>query len=258
MPQIGWTIRGTDYTLDGAIEIAKKNGEFSRFPPAALRTMYNKDRDPYVLSPSSASYCLRQRILRTQHDYYLDPDSIWKMARGTAIHGYLDENIEGQSEQHLKMVLELVNQDTGEIHEVNFAGTFDYYEPDTETMYDYKTTKTFFQFVKGTGKTAKHYPTPEHELQINLYAMLARHHNMPVKRAFIWYVSAGDGRKLVPVPMWPADEVEQIAYNLASHIIEPRETGILPMAYQPDEPEYWQCRFCCVSDVCREKEKEGL
>lgn len=255
MPQVGWTIRGTNYSFDEALKIAKEKGHFGRFPPAALRAMLNKDRSPWVFSPSSAGYCLRQKILRTQHDYYLDPDNVWKMSRGTAIHNYLDEKIPGQSEMHLGMDLEFVD-DAGEIHTIRMQGTFDYYEPETKTMYDYKTTKTFFTFEKGVGRKEKQYPTPEHELQTNLYAMLARHHGMEVERIFVWYVSAGDGRKLVEVPVWSQEDVEEAAYNLASHLIKPKVEGVLPPAIQPDSEDYWQCRFCPVAKICREKEAD--
>ena len=256
MPQVGWTYRGTNYSFDEALKIATEKGHFARFPPAALRVMLNKDRNPFVFSPSSAAYCLRQRILRTQHDYYLDPDNVWKMSRGTAIHNYLDEEIPGRSEMHLSTTLEFTNSD-GEIFDIDFAGTCDYYDAETQTLYDYKTTKTFYSFVKGEGKREKAYPTPEHELQTNLYAMLLRRHGMPVKRIFIWYVSAGDGRKLVPVPVWGEDEAEEVAYNMASHMIAPKTQGTLPPAIQPEDDEYWQCRFCPVAKICREKESNG-
>ena len=256
MPQLGWNVKGSLYTFDEALKIAQEKGHFHRFPPAALRVMRNKDRNPYVLSPSSAAYCLRQRILRTQHDYYLDPDNVWAMSRGTAIHGYLDEEIEGISEMHLSTTLRYTGEENEE-YEIHFAGTCDYYDPETKTLYDYKTTKTFFEFVKGEGRKAKAYPTPEHELQTNLYAMLLREHGMEVERIFIWYVSAGDGRKMVEVEAWAPEEVEEAAYNLGSHLIAPKYKDELPPAYQPEDEGYWQCRFCAVSAICRELENDS-
>lgn len=255
MAQVGWIIRDKKYTFEEALDIAKRDGHFARFPIAALRKMVNKDRDPFVFSPSSAGYCLRQKILRRDNDYWLDPDNVWKMTRGSAIHDYLDEDIEGQSEMHLRTTLSFTDEN-GEVFDIEFGGTLDYYEPDTKTLIDYKTTKTFYTFEKGVGRKEKQYPTPEHELQLNLYAMLLRRHGMPVERAFLWYVSAGDGRKIVPVEVWPEDEAEEVAYNLASHMIGPKFKGELPAAYAEDDPNYWQCRFCPVFDVCKEKEQE--
>jgi CRISPR/Cas system-associated exonuclease Cas4 (RecB family) len=259
MPQVGWKGRnGKTYTFEEAMTMAKKKGAFYSFPPAALRMMEKgrQERSVSRFSPSAAFACLRQRTLRPLIDYYLSPTDVWKMSRGTAVHDYLDEKIEGQSEMSLKMDLNFKDKEGGN-HTVVMQGTLDYYEPETRTLYDYKTTRSFYYYMNGKN-VMKDYPTPEHELQVNLYALLLKKHGKPVERAFLWYVAASDAVKLVPVELWPEKEVERIAHQLAAPILSVTEDGLLPPAIQPEDEDYWQCRFCPIEKECREFEKEGI
>lgn len=260
MPQVGWLYRGKKYSHEDAVKIAKEKGFFAGFPPAALRRMKRDDRNPYIFSPSAAGYCLRQKILRTEHDYYEKPMRVWKMSRGTAIHGYLDEEIEGQSEKRLSLDLTFKDKEGNE-YTITMQGTLDYYEPETQSLYDYKTTGTFTYNINGKNYP-KEYPTPEHELQTNLYRYLMEKHGLPVKRIFIWYVSAGDGTKPIECPVWSMEETEEVVYNLASHLVGPKFKRELPPAYPVGSPEYKrECENstgkCPVFDVCREKEEKG-
>jgi hypothetical protein len=255
MPHIGWVVKGKKTSLADALVIAEETGHFERFPPAALRKMHVTDRAPLNFSPSTAMACIRQRMLREVEPYYLDPDNQWSMTRGSAVHLYLDEGIKGMSETSLGTTLRFANQETGEIHEVHMSGTMDYYDRKRKRIIDYKTTRTFFVPSSGGGRVSKSYPTPEHELQVNLYAFLCRENNMEVDTAFIWYLSQADGRKMVPVELWSAEEARETAHNLASFLIEPRTTGALPPAFQPGDAQFWQCNYCPVAERCREIEK---
>lgn len=260
MGQVGWEYRGKKYTHEEALAIAKKKGFFAGFPPAALRRMKRNERDPYTFSPSSAGYCLRQKILKAEHDYYEKPGRLWKMSRGTAIHDYLDEKLPGQSEQRFTQELDFTDAE-GNTYTITMQGTLDYYEPETKTLYDYKTTGTFTYTVNGK-RVTKEFPTPEHELQTNLYRWLMVKAGYEVERICIWYVSANDGTKPVEVPVWPIEEAEQVIYNLASHLIGPKYKKELPPAYPIGSPEYrFECENsagrCPVFDICREKEANG-
>jgi CRISPR/Cas system-associated exonuclease Cas4 (RecB family) len=238
MPQVGWKGRnGKTYTFEDAMKMAKKKGAFYSFPPAALRMMEQgrQERSVSRFSPSAAFSCLRQRTLRPLIDYYLSPTDVWKMSRGTAVHEYLDEGIDGQSEMKLKMDLNFKDKEGGS-HTVVMQGTLDYYEPETRTLYDYKTTRSFYYFMNGKS-TMKDYPTPEHELQVNLYALLLRKHGHPVERAFVWYVAASDAVKLAEVELWPEREVESIAHQLAAPILSVTLEGLLPDAIQPGDED---------------------
>lgn len=238
------------------METALRDGFFEKFPPAVLRTLAKNDqeRDPFVFSPSSAGYCLRQKMLRQHHDYWLDIKNVWSMARGSALHNYVDEHIAGQSEQRLGTDLVFTDEDETQ-YTIRLEGTLDYYEPSTKTLYDYKTTKTFVYYNHAGKRINKEYPTPEHELQVNIYAWLLRHHDNEVKRAYLWYVSGSDTMKDITVELWPNDEVENVIYTMAERLIIPKYHNQLPPAYQPGDEEYWQCKSCPVALVCREKEE---
>lgn len=259
MPLVGWEVGNKTYSLEEAIQIATEEGHFNRFPVAALRTMEKgqQERPTFSFSPSQASGCIRQRILKAEHPYRLNPDGVWKMSRGTAIHGYLDEEIPGTSERTLKMPLYFILDDGSEV-EILMTGTCDYYEPSTLTLFDYKTTGTFFTNGPDGKRVAKVYPTPEHELQVNLYCSMLRAIGEPVERAFLWYVSASDGRKVVSVDLWSQEECLDVAYNLASHVVVAKQAwekdGTLPAPLPPDS---FYCKYCPVSAICRELEKKG-
>lgn len=240
----GWTEgRGSKkqelrYTHEEAVAIAVAEGFFRGIPAPMLRKLHpgNRDKDPYSLSPSSLSDCLRCRILKTQHDYWLDPKDQLAAFRGSAWHDYLDEGIAGQSEEYLSheftVTLKKRSGDTIDVP-MRIGARLDYYEPSTATIIDYKTTGTL-SVREGNKWVDKPLPTPEHELQVNIYALLKRLKGFPVERAFLHYIASSGTMRGVPVDVWPQEEQLEVLHYFAKRVakakaiapkLPPREEG---------------------------------
>jgi CRISPR/Cas system-associated exonuclease Cas4 (RecB family) len=243
MPHIGWEIDGEQFTINEAFTVCDLDMVFAGFPKAALVQMIDQDRKPEILSPSSATACPRQRILKSQYDYYLDPAKQWGATVGSAIHNHFEDDTEW-AEKHLSV--ELPNG-------VTLAGTPDHYNPTQKRLVDYKTIASFQKFDPVTRKRGpRKLPDPKHIVQLQLYIYLLRSYEQDVEEGFIWYVRQDREatRRLCPVQPWPNEHIENLALELSEPIRTWKETGELPEAYTPDMEESQMCRWCEVADTC--------
>lgn len=242
MGAIGWKIDGKNYSYEEAFDIAKRDGSFANFPPAALRAMERHRVDGDWLSPSGAAGCPRQRILVRQVDYFVDPEKEWVPGVGTAVHNWLQDADDEHHESLLSCDLNVPLRD-GRVVPFQLKGSPDAYDPEHRRVYDYKTVKDW----KG-----KYYPYDSHVLQINLYRYLFEKNGHPVEDLVIWYVKQGGRdvrREAFHVPMWSMEDIENIAIEAAEPLAWYKLTGEIPP--NKYDPTWLPCMFCPVIKECK-------
>lgn len=242
MPAIGWKVGGKEYSYEEAFQIARKEGTFHDFPPAALRAMERHRVDGDWLSPSGAAGCPRQRILVRHINYHVDPEKEWVPGVGTAVHNWLQDNDDEHHEALLSTTLSVPLRD-GRVVPFELRGSPDAYDPEQRRVYDYKTVKTW---------NGRAYPYDTHVLQINLYAYLFERNGMPVEDLIIWYIKQGGKdvrREAVKVPLWDMEEVENIAIEAAEPLAWYADNGEIP--HNVYDPQWLPCMFCPVIKECK-------
>ena len=262
MGAIGWITKdGREISFEEARAIARKEGAFEKFPISTLVAMEETRNDGYWLSPSSATYCNRQRILKRENDYYQDLEGSWTSFTGTAYHGELArQRIPGLLyEQHLSIPLSVQLRDGTETA-FTLQGTADLYDEDQRSLYDWKTIGDFQYYDASTKtRTNRVLPDPSHVLQINLYALMLRWKGFPVEHAYIWYVKSegkkGVPRKLVEVELWEMEDTYHLACDLAEPLAFSEKCGILPQ--EQYDPTLYMCQSCPVQALCRELAGQG-
>lgn len=228
--------QGNQYSLAEAERIAEDEGHFDKVPAPVLRAFAKQQsrRDGWWLSPSSAAYCPRQRLLEITEDYFLSVKTLWAAFSGSAKHKLIDAG--GRyDEMHLSTDLLIPWPDDPDAYFITFPlrGTLDAYNPRTQTLQDWKTTSKKELSLN-----------PAHALQLNLYRLLLEENGYLVKRLQVWY--AGNDpwfpRELFDVPMPPLDEVYLRAVELATPLALARETGKLPECVGGKHYEPLLCR----------------
>ena len=266
MPSIGWTTKdGQNFSFEEALAIARKEGAFEKFPAPALIAMRNERDDYQHLSPSGATRCNRQKVLQAENDYWQDLEGAWPAFTGNAYHRELAHatvehfgvnNHHVREERWMQMDLDVLLPD-GTIYPFKMSGTPDLYDIDEGTLYDWKSVGDFVYYDSELKqKVTRVFPYPEHELQINLYALFM---GSTIKRAFIWYVKSegkkGVTRRLVPVELWDREDAYHTACELAVPLAWYAKTGELPQEVY--DPSLWMCRACPVKAICQQLRTEG-
>lgn len=269
MPHVGWVVGktkkdpGQRFSLEKALQIAEENGTFYGWVPAALRAMTNERNDGDWLSPSQADNCARQRVLKSSHPYYLDPDKQYLPFMGTAIHMALadaEKNVPYVlTEQHLSATVNVVVD--GEVVEVTVAGTADRIDTKYKRLTDYKGVASFRYYDKKLGKQVnREMPSPSHEVQANIYKWLAEENGYDVDRVDIWYIrlERAATRRLVEVEVWSPEDAGIMVAEYAQTIAEQSE-GTLPPADFLDEEhdQHWLCNLCPVREYCESLLESG-
>lgn len=265
LPAIGWILKnGETISYDEAITRARTDGAFEKFPAPVLQAMRDERVDGNWLSPSAAGSCLRQQVLKQTYDYYQDLEGSWTSFTGNAYHREIAYAIRGtgndyHEERWIKLDLDITLRD-GRQTTVTLQGTPDLFDTQTMTLYDWKTIGDFVYYDTDLRqKVTRSLPYPEHELQINLYALIFRWQGLDIDRLFIWYVKSegkkGVTRRLVHVPLWDLEDVYHTACELAEPIAWYRETGELPQ--EKYDPQWKPCKFCPLVDICVDLANEG-
>jgi hypothetical protein len=266
MPAIGWTTKdGNNYSFEEALTIARTTGSFEKFPAPALAAMQERRDDGHWLSPSSATYCNRQRILKSQYDYWQDLEASWPAFTGNAYHRELAHASQQHFGIHGTMLeerwrtidLEVLLPD-GTLYPFKMQGTPDLLDIDNGILYDWKSIGEFQYYdAELKQKVNRVFPYPQHELQINLYILMFPEEM--VKKAFIWYVKSegkkGAARRMVEVPIWDREDAYQTACELAVPLAWAEKSGTLPQ--EKYDSSNWMCRSCPVQALCQQLHKEG-
>lgn len=245
MPSLGWKVGDETYTYDEAYLLARKEGFFYGFPPAALRAMENHRTDGLWLSPSAAGGCPKQRILKFEKDYYTSLERAWTPMVGNAIHTILagkgeDEEAEATLSCSLSVTLR-----NGEEVASTLVGTPDSYDPESRRVFDYKTVTTW----------RSSFPEEHHIIQLQLYYYLLARNGHKVDELILWYVkqsvSSGElRRQAFSVEPWDLQDIEAIAEELAEPLMWYQKTGEYPHLNEGDMG--WMCLVCPVAQQCRE------
>jgi CRISPR/Cas system-associated exonuclease Cas4 (RecB family) len=259
MPHAYWIYNDETYTVEEAEEIAREEGCFASFPLAALRAMREgPEQDGLWFRPSNATRCLRQRALKQHHNYALNIENRWAAGVGHAIHLWLANQEAGLHELTLEAELEVVAPTTGELIKVPFRGTIDVLDPERSRIIDYKTVSEFRKKNMETGRwETRKLPDDEHELQVNLYHLLAELNGYDIDSAGIWYVRTVKEatRRYVEIDLWDIEDTYNLAVDMCKPIADVISTGTLPPAFTEDDPNYWMCRYCPVKTYCEELSK---
>jgi len=251
----GWEINGVRV----AVEEVGKDLFVEGWPVAVLFDAVSEleelqQRDWTVLRASELGRCLRQRALKRQREYWLSPDTVWSAMVGRGIHLELARLVQGRfGEGEVLSEVRLRHRFTVAGQELTLTGQVDFYHVPSGTMVDYKTTGSVW------GKDQAGW---EYQVQQNLYAQLLRWAGHQPRASYLWFVEPRlvSGRvrhKLVPVELWPEEQVLELVEELGKLVVLAHRDGILPPPFQPGDEGYWQCRFCPVSELCRQLENEG-
>ena len=241
-------------------ELAKKTLILEGWPLPVLLALYSeRPGDWREIHPSELGRCLRQRVLSWGLDFYSRPDRSWAPFLGRGVHELAAKAAqslfpEGEAliEVRLSWPLELEGE------RLVLSGQIDLYHRPSRTLLDYKT----------TGSLNPKRPLPwEYELQQNLYAQLLRWHGESPEKIWLWFVETKTrkpksgpfrvAQTLLSVPLWPEEAVLGVLEEIGRVLVLGHRDGILPPPFREEDEGYWQCRFCPVSERCRELEREG-
>lgn len=266
MPAIGFITKdGNKVNFEQALRIAREIGAFEKYPAPALAAMQDERDDGAWLSPSSANRCNRQRVLKNTTPYWQDLEATWPAFTGNAYHRELAHatqqkwGIHGDMQDERWRTFDLnVTLRDGTVWPFKMQGTPDLYDKEYATLYDWKSIGDFIYFDPETKqKVTRLFPYPDHELQINLYALMFQ--DVGIKRAFIWYIKSegkkGAAKRLVPVELWEPAETYDIACQLAEPLAWYDKTGELPQEVY-NEKDYI-CRSCPLKELCMSLHAEG-
>jgi hypothetical protein len=218
MPCVGWIIGTERYSQDDVMTRARAHGSFHRIPAGVWAALWRATRREggFTLSPSSATLCTRQRLLKASEDYWLNPDTVFPLLRGIGLHAALES---GDLASHDEMFLSVSLSVKGIV--IPLRGRLDSYDPQSRRLVDYKT----------TSRMDKPLPTDEHVTQLQLYALLLQENGYPVESALLWYtrMDASDwARKACDVALDGLDDIRMLAVDLAIPLAMTKITGILP------------------------------
>lgn len=262
MPSIGWLLEdGSTISYEEAVSRARSEGAFEKFPAPVLQAMQNERTDGDWLSPSAAGGCARQRVLKRTEPYLQSLEAAWTTFTGNAYHREI-ANVKAYGtipEEFMSMELHFKLRD-GRDHTMTMQGTADLRDVHNNSLYDWKTIGDFAYYDANLKKRVnRQLPYYHHELQINLYGLIVRWHNIPLDHLYIWYVKSegkkGVTRRLVEVPLWDIEDLYHHACELAEPLAWYEVTGELPQ--DKYDPAWDQCRFCPLTKRCQELAAEG-
>lgn len=216
MPCVGWIIGNERYSQADVMERAQQHGHFHRIPAGVWAALWRSTRREggFTLSPSSATGCHRQRLLKASEDYWLQPETVFPLIRGTGLHAALESGDAGD-----EMFLSVSLSVKGII--VPLRGRLDAYDAASRRLVDYKT----------TSRMDKVLPSDDHVVQLQLYALLLQDNGYPVETALIWYtrMDASDwARKVCEVDIDDYLDTYLHAIDLALPLASTKLTGMLP------------------------------
>lgn len=257
MPHIGWKVGGRVVPVAEALEIARREGHFDRFPAPALRAMTRTRESGWSLSPSSATGCQRQRLLKIYEPYVLVPEDEATPLMGTGLHKALETD-----DEHDEMMLEVpltVETVAGTEVTLPLRGRTDHYDPEYRRVIDFKKIGWFTRKGRDGKMQVNPIPKDDHIVQVNLYRWLLEENGYPVEHAAIWYVNPipKTPRKFVEVVLWPVEEVRALAHELSYVLADALATGVLPPPVWDDPERKWQCNYCPVAEPCKRRHSEG-
>ena len=184
----------------------------------------------------------RQRIIETKYKYRVLPRRNWVALRGTIIHAVLER---GAHKSAMTEVSDFRNLHiNGE--ELPLWGKCDLLVPIAKLICDYKSVARI-----PSADNPKSYGT--HDLQLNAYRWLWTPH-YEIDKLRLVYLDMQDVRR-VKVELMPLDEVENTLIQKASAFLKPLRAGVIPSDEYSSKK--WQCRYCDVSDICKELNREG-
>lgn len=223
------------------------------------------EQRPWTGVPSTTQLLkgTREAYLEITTDYAINPQDALFRVHGSKAHAFLDQFTDANELGEERL--------TDEIS----SGQFDFYDPETQTLYDTKTWGSYkvnkalgLQQVevptgevyktgakKGQPKTRKEWVKggePDlfnEEMQMNDYRMKLEAAGFPVKQMFIealvrdgnTYIASGRGVQqngiLIPVRILPDDEVRHYLQHKRDALLQALETGIVPPIC--DQRERW-------------------
>jgi len=189
---------------------------------------------------------VRQYFLMKEHrnEITKDASDMIKAIKGSSLHHIIEMgNIKGIVEE--RAIEELIGW--------KVSGKFDYYDPETKTLWDYKTTNVW-EYVFGL--------KPEREQQLNIYAYLFRN-KYPIEKLKICFIFDGWMRKqaersaasdypprevlIYEVRLWTEEEQEFFILNRLADFEKVVKTDELPFC---TDEERWvkPTTYACMKD----------
>lgn len=271
MPLKGFLINGNQETFDDAMMLALRGETNMSLPVMAsiVASTLGKGRPgpDAGFSASQFSACARKVMLERWEDYWVTPEDLYAMSRGTLIHKVLEDAVSAlpakmknyfQLEERLHSTVSMTLNTTGEIIEQKVHGQYDLAYlpmgnpepftsgalPDQATLYDHKNT----QFIQ---KQAK----PEHVAQVSIYAWLLGKNNWP--RPLVGRITYMDNAHSVvyDVKLWSDDTVEVYLEDRLQDLVLAERSHVLPA--RVEEEGRWACganktkkSYCPFSATC--------
>lgn len=249
MPQRGWIINGERMTHAEAMAYAWGYPANFDYTPQDLEEMYQDHLRTYI-SPTMFSGCARQEVLKRTVDYWLDPDKVWALRRGTLAHKLMEDGThEPDAILEQKLACEVLLPDG---RTLTLRGTPDKVVPSKKLLIDYKTIKQLTGVAKG------HWIA-----QLSCYRWMLWQHGIEVERAFIQQIGMERPKRLY-IPLHPLAWAEQYIIRRAPQFVGVVD-GTFDLDHLPpllnftlDTDATWQCyarkgpgsAWCPVADQC--------
>lgn len=196
----------------------------------------------------------REQFLKITQPYFVDPDKKTAAVIGSGVHSLLYKltDIETAEETLFNELLQ---------------GTYDMYDPETQTLYDYKTWGTYklVKIFKGTNDE-KADALFDVTLQLHQYMFLLKekYPDIPINNLAIQVVSRETnlsyarrhniniGSPLIIIPMLPKTVVEDY-FNLKATMLKTAlDTGWAPLCSNRETWNGKKCsQYCEVADICK-------
>ncbi|HEY7060771.1 MAG TPA: PD-(D/E)XK nuclease family protein [Chloroflexota bacterium] len=201
------------------------------------------------ISATRLANCPRKIALKRRVNYTVDPDSSWKMLRGSIFHKGLEylEDSEAVREIELERLFFFRPDANGVAKEVvTIYGRLDLAYPDRGVIVDWKSTER-----------RPRSPKDSHIAQLSIYAWLARSRDWEFTKGEIVYFTMGAVRRFT-VDLWSEADTELYIRDRLPDLLQAYDDAApLAPVMGSNHPDYFMCARCEVRRECVAAEAEG-
>lgn len=224
-------IRDINIPEEECLKCARVGDPPCAFTYGILKLLYQEFQpNPKAFRVTELTQCLRQTILKRKiKEFTVKPEDLYRMGRGTAIHGAIAARQEKALELLSEYKMEIKRQT------MNLTGTLDEFDIRNGILRDYKDVAELPRINK---------PFKHHALQINIYKyMLEKTTEYKVKTMQIVYMDTYATRKINVSPIANIEQEVEDRLNIL-------EKGLEKPSEVPPSIG-WICSYCPKEIFCR-------
>ena len=206
-----------------------------QWSPEILAAMKPGERDEAIHVTEVCSSCLRRTYFMRTVGYYVTPENAYWRARGSLMHT-------GIQATGYRPDLWIEREVRGVIDGIDVVGRIDCYDPLTQTLRDFKTTKRCPDRRARNGYVT---PWDDHVAQVNVYKLLLEENGVAVKHLEVVYLDMETSIRCL-CPTWERKKVVDYLRRQVRQLSEALQSKVAP-------PYSWcfLCEgYCDVKDTC--------